>query len=76
MDHIPIHWFGFEKENFYKDTYFQKERKPFQAYYFFSREQKVRARRNNKEMLKHEIQFMSSYHNVSRVKTSKVAEGE
>jgi len=38
------------------------------------REQKVRARRNNKEMLKHEIQFMSSYHNVSRVKTSKVAE--
>jgi len=38
------------------------------------REQKVRARRNNKEMLKHEIQFMGSYHNVSRVKTSKVAE--
>ena len=45
-------------------------------FYFIFREQKVRARRNNKEMLKHEIQFMSSYHNVSRVKTSKVAEGK
>ena len=34
----------------------------------------MRARRNNKEMLKHEIQFMSSYLDVNRVKTSKVAE--
>merc|ERR1719323_2272989 len=38
------------------------------------REQKVRARRNNKDMLKHEIQFMSNYLDVSRVRTSQVAE--
>jgi len=38
------------------------------------REQKVRARRNNKEMLKHEIQFMNNYLEVSRVRTSQVAE--
>jgi regulator of G-protein signaling len=34
----------------------------------------VKARRNNKEMLKHEIQFMSNYLEGSRVKTSQVAE--
>jgi len=38
------------------------------------REQKMRARRNNKEMLKHEIQFMGKYHDVNRHKTSKVAD--
>ena len=40
----------------------------------YFREQKVRARRNNKEMLKHEIHFMSNYLEVSRVRTSQVAE--
>ena len=36
----------------------------------------MRARRNNKEMLKHEIQFMGKYHDVNRHKTSKVADGK
>ena len=40
------------------------------------REQRVKARRNNKEMLKHEIQFMSNYLEGSRVKTSQVAESK
>ena len=65
----PVHWFGFFR--------FISKMDSFQiSNLFIVREQKVRARRNNKEMLKHEIQFMGSYHNVSRVKTSKVAEGE
>jgi len=38
------------------------------------REQRVKARRNNKEMLRGEIQFMSNYLEGSRVKTSQVAE--
>ena len=43
---------------------------------FLFREQRVKARRNNKEMLKHEIQFMSNYLEGSRVKTSQVAESK
>jgi len=40
------------------------------------REQRVKARRNNKEMLRGEIQFMSNYLEGSRVKTSQVAENQ
>ena len=43
---------------------------------FLFREQRVKASRNNKEMLKHEIQFMSNYLEGSRVKTSQVAESK
>ena len=36
----------------------------------------MKARRNNKEMLRGEIQFMSNYLEGSRVKTSQVAESK
>ena len=70
----PLVWFP--KKELLQRNVLSKRTITISSLLFFFREQKVRARRNNKEMLKHEIQFMSSYHNVSRVKTSKVAEGE
>ena len=40
------------------------------------REQRVKARRNNKELLREEVEFLKQYLNISRVRTSQVAEGE
>ena len=40
------------------------------------REQRVKARRNNKELLKEELQFFRSFLNISRLRTSQVAESE
>jgi hypothetical protein len=40
------------------------------------REQRVKARRNNKELLREELDFLKQYLNISRVRTSQVAEGE
>jgi hypothetical protein len=42
----------------------------------FYREQRVKARRNNKELLREELDFLKQYLNISRVRTSQVAEGE
>jgi len=39
-----------------------------------TREQRVKARRNNKELLREELEFLRSYLDISRVRTSQVAE--
>jgi len=39
-----------------------------------TREQRVKARRNNKDLLKEELEFLKQYLNISRVRTSQVAE--
>ncbi len=36
----------------------------------------MKARRNNKELLREELEFLKQYLNISRVRTSQVAEGE
>ena len=36
----------------------------------------MKARRNNKELLKEELQFFRSFLNISRLRTSQVAESE
>jgi len=40
-----------------------------------TREQRVKARRNNKELLKEETDYLKQYFHVSRLRTSQVAEG-
>jgi hypothetical protein len=40
------------------------------------REQRVKARRNNKELLREEVEFLKQYLNISRVRTGQVAEGQ
>jgi regulator of G-protein signaling len=39
-----------------------------------TREQRVKARRNNKELLREEMEFLKKYLSISRVRTSQVAE--
>ena len=43
---------------------------------YITREQRVKARRNNKELLKEELEFLKRYLNISRVRTSQVAESK
>ena len=44
--------------------------------HWFLREQRVKARRNNKELLREETDYLKQYLDISRVRTAQVAEGE
>ena len=44
--------------------------------YICFREQRVKARRNNKDLLKEELEFLKQYLKISRVKTGQVAESK